>query len=101
DPGESDPWTVAQREAREETGLNDLASLPRVGPAPIQIVVVPVPERPGEPAHAHADIRYLFVTERPDRARAETGDAALRWLPLAEAITEVTEENLKEFLRRA
>ena len=99
DPGETDPWQVACREAREETGLTDLRALAGLE-QPMQIVIVPVPARADEPAHEHADIRYLLATERPGDAQPETVGARLRWLAVAAAIDEVGEENQRVFLRR-
>jgi 8-oxo-dGTP pyrophosphatase MutT (NUDIX family) len=101
DPGETDPWAVARREAEEETGLTDLVEFEPCGNTPVQIVIVPVPARGGEPAHEHADIRFLLVTERPDDACPETSDAAVRWLTIADALDEIEEDNLRELLRRA
>jgi len=101
DPGEHDPWSIALREAREETGLDDLAPLtPAWERMPVQIVIVPVPAGRGEPAHEHADIRYVFVTAEPDRLRAESPDAAVRWMDFQHARAEVTEPNLRAFLDR-
>ena len=97
DPGEGDPEAVALREAVEETGLGDVRLLQ---PGPVQIVVVPVPARGDEPAHEHADVRYVLVTDRPDDARPETDGARLRWLTLDEAVAEVEEDNLRTCLRR-
>lgn len=101
DPGETDPLTVALREAREETSLPDLAPWPDPQrPQVVQVAVVPVPPGRGEPAHEHADIRYLLSTSHPDRARPESAKAALRWLPLAEAISLVGHDNLRVCLTR-
>jgi 8-oxo-dGTP pyrophosphatase MutT (NUDIX family) len=97
DPGEQDPLAIALREGREETGLPDLVPL---FADPVQVVIVPVPARSDEPAHEHADIRYVLATSRPDEAVAENSTAALRWLSLDDAHDAVTEENLHEFLRR-
>ena len=91
DPGEDDPRAVALREAEEETGLTDLRLLAE---EPIQIVVVPVPARGDEPAHEHADIRYVLVTDRPDDAVAEDAVALVRWLSIDDAIAEVAQDNL-------
>ncbi len=102
DPGETDPWAIALREAAEETGLTDLWALtPALERRPVQVVVVPVPAGRGESAHEHADVRYLLATGDPGSARAESADAAIRWFTLAEARGEVTEANLLEFLDRA
>ena len=92
DAGETDPWLVAPGEAREETGLTDLRAADADAAAqPIQIVIVPVPARDDEPAHEHADFRYLFVTETPDDIVAESPAARLRWSPVDDAIAETTE----------
>jgi 8-oxo-dGTP pyrophosphatase MutT (NUDIX family) len=101
DPGETDPWAIALREAREETGLDDLAPLtPALERRPVQIVIVPVPAGGEEPAHEHADIRYALATAAPERARAESSAAVVRWLASGEARREVTEPNLRELLER-
>ena len=101
DPGEVDPYAVALREAREETGLEDLAPWPRVAePTVLQVAIVPVPAGKGEPAHHHADVRYALSTQTPERARPEAEAAQLAWLDLAEAFERVGEDNLRTCLRR-
>ena len=65
DPGESDPLAVALREAREETGLTDLAPWPDA--ELWQVAIVSVPANSKEPAHEHADVRFIFAT--PNRTR--------------------------------
>ena len=98
DPGESDALAIALREAREETGLADLVAWPdtRLRHA----VVVPVPAAAAEPAHEHADLRFVLATSAPDQARAETPDAPLRWLSAGEAHEVTSEANLRETLAR-
>ena len=66
----------------------------------MQVVVVPVPAGGDEPAHEHADIRYALATSTPERSRAESADATLRWVGLDEARTVITEPNLLEFVAR-
>jgi 8-oxo-dGTP pyrophosphatase MutT (NUDIX family) len=100
DAGETDPWFVAMREAREETGLTDLRSPTMTLESPVQIVIVPVPAHGAEPAHEHADFRYVFVTETPDAIVPESTDARLRWTDLTQAIAETVEPNLRVFLSR-
>src|SRR6266498_947774 len=98
DPGESDPLAVALREAGEETGLADLTPWPDASVR--QVVIVPVPAGRGEPAHEHADVRFVLAPGSPDAARAENPDAPLRWLSLPEARAATAEANLRDMLSR-
>lgn len=98
DPGETDPLVIALREGREETGLTDLRPWPTADL--LHAVVVPVPAKGAEPAHEHADLRYVLATGQPEAARPEKPDAPLKWLPLDEALDAVSEDNLRETLRR-
>lgn len=98
DPGEDDPLAVALREAAEETGLTDLVPWPDA--ALRHAVIVPVPAGRGEPAHEHADLRFVLATASPQAVRAETADAALRWLSTADAARLTSEANLRESLAR-
>jgi 8-oxo-dGTP pyrophosphatase MutT (NUDIX family) len=99
DPGESDPLAVALREGAEETGLADLVPWP--DPAVVHAVIVPVTASAREPAHEHADIRYVLATRTPEAIRPEHPAAALRWLTFDEACQVTTEDNLRETLARA
>lgn len=99
DPGETDPLSIALREAEEETGLTDLVPWPdsRIR----HVAIVSVPEGRGEPAHEHADVRFLLATQNPDAVVPEGPDAPLRWLPVADAEALTSEPNLLETLARA
>jgi 8-oxo-dGTP pyrophosphatase MutT (NUDIX family) len=99
DPGESEPLEIALREAAEETGLTDLVPWPDA--ALRHVVIVDVPASRTEPAHKHADLRFVLATQTPDAARAENQDAPLRWLSLPEACQTTSEANLRETLSRA
>jgi 8-oxo-dGTP pyrophosphatase MutT (NUDIX family) len=99
DPGEHDPLAVVAREGAEETGLADLLPWPT---ADLQhVVIVPVPANDREPAHHHADLRFVLATAEPDRARPEHATAKLRWLAVDDAIALTSEDNVKESIRRA
>jgi 8-oxo-dGTP pyrophosphatase MutT (NUDIX family) len=98
DPGETDPLAIALREAAEETGLSDLVPWPTAELRHAVIVDVPASDR--EPAHEHADLRFVFATEDPDAARPENPGAPLRWLSLDEAYATTGVDNLRETLSR-
>jgi 8-oxo-dGTP pyrophosphatase MutT (NUDIX family) len=67
---------AALREAREETGLD--VELHPAAPRPFDVDIHEIPERPGEPAHFHLDVRYLVV------GRGEPCDGAA-WYPIGGA----------------
>jgi 8-oxo-dGTP pyrophosphatase MutT (NUDIX family) len=96
DPGERDPWPVALREAEEETGLTDLEP---VGDGLLQVTIVPVNAVRDEPAHEHADLRYLLETTRPDDAPPEREGVPLKWFTRAEAL-DVADAGLARLLMR-
>jgi 8-oxo-dGTP pyrophosphatase MutT (NUDIX family) len=88
EPGEVDPLVVARREAEEESGIVGLALHPRA-PAPFDLDVHAIPARPGEPAHEHLDIRYLFVAPVGAEPRIDRAEArGFKWVPLTEAARE-------------
>ena len=97
EPGESDPLAIALREGREETGLTDLVPL-RI--ELVHVVVVQVPAKGDDPAHEHADLRYVLATSSPEQARPEKPDAPLRWLSRSEALAATSEDNVRESLAR-
>ena len=99
DPGETEPLDIALREGAEETGLADLAPWPHK--EIVHVVIVSVPAKGDEPAHEHADLRFVLATDAPDTARPERPDAPLRWLDFAEARELTVENNLRETLTRA
>lgn len=78
DPGETSGEAVALREVREETGLEAVHLHPEA-PRPLDVDVHEIPARPGEPAHAHLDLRYLAVAEDTVLVRAEQEAADLKW----------------------
>jgi 8-oxo-dGTP pyrophosphatase MutT (NUDIX family) len=67
---------AALREAREETALE--LELHPTAPRPFDLDIHEIPERPGEPAHWHLDVRYLLI------GRGEPCQGAA-WHPLGDA----------------
>jgi 8-oxo-dGTP pyrophosphatase MutT (NUDIX family) len=98
DPGEDDPLAIAVREAVEETGLADLAPWP--DDTLRHAVVVHVPAGRGEPAHEHADLRFVLATRAPETARPESPEAPIRWLRPDEAAEVTSEPSVAESLAR-
>jgi 8-oxo-dGTP pyrophosphatase MutT (NUDIX family) len=88
EPGETDPFATALREAEEETGIRGLFPHPRA-PRPFDVDVHSIPERRRgeqlEPAHEHHDIRYLLVAPHGAEATISAESKGLAWRPLAEA----------------
>jgi 8-oxo-dGTP pyrophosphatase MutT (NUDIX family) len=66
---------AAQREAREETAL-ELEFHP-AAPRPFDLDIHEIPERPGEPAHFHLDVRYLLIGRGEPCAGAD-------WYPIGQ-----------------
>ena len=98
DPGESDPLLIALREAREETGLADLAPWPDGSLR--HAVVCHVRGSAREPEHEHADLRYILATRSPDAIAPEDERSPLRWLTVDAARELVGGNNLSHTLDR-
>ncbi|MEU8055724.1 NUDIX hydrolase [Microbispora bryophytorum] len=69
EPGDLNLISACLRELREETDVRDEAAFSPIGMdmVPIDIDIHRIPENPakGEPAHWHADMRYVFKTTYP------------------------------------
>jgi 8-oxo-dGTP pyrophosphatase MutT (NUDIX family) len=77
--GEIDPREIALREIEEETGLTGTGLLPCPDPRILDVDVHGIPARPGEPAHAHLDLRYGFVAGVGAAPRVSSESRELRW----------------------
>jgi 8-oxo-dGTP pyrophosphatase MutT (NUDIX family) len=99
DPGDADVLATALREAREETGLTALSAA--AGGRPFDVDVHEIPERPGEPAHLHFDVRYLATTSETALAAQVEEVAGVRWFTLEEALTAPVDASLARALRKA
>lgn len=97
---------VALREAREESGLEDLEFLPwerllcRDGPLPFDLDVHALPARGAEPEHLHHDVRFLLVARGGLEPRRNAESRELRWVPLAEARRLTSEESMLRQFRK-
>jgi 8-oxo-dGTP pyrophosphatase MutT (NUDIX family) len=100
---ETEPWRVALREAREESGLRQLSFLPKVKtPAPFDIDVHTIPARGERPQHLHLDLRYLLTTDAPGEAQISAESHEIRWLSFDEARTLTQDsQELQRMLNKA
>jgi 8-oxo-dGTP pyrophosphatase MutT (NUDIX family) len=89
--GEGAAEDVTMREAREESGLADLAFHPALlfadgSPRLLDVDVHRIPARRDEPAHEHLDLRFLLETRTPALIVANPSETkALEWVSLVEA----------------
>jgi 8-oxo-dGTP pyrophosphatase MutT (NUDIX family) len=97
DDGEHDLLATALREAREESGLTDLAPLT---PAILDVDVHAIPAARNEPPHLHHDVRYALVTRTADTIEPAPESLALQWFPLDEAAQLIAEPGADRALRR-
>jgi 8-oxo-dGTP pyrophosphatase MutT (NUDIX family) len=86
--GEFNLLSVALREAREESGLSSLSPL-RTEIFDLDIHVIP--ERNGEPAHLHYDLRYALTADDTEALQGNNESHALAWIAL-DGISDVTDE---------
>ena len=92
EPDDESPAEAALREVREETGLE--VRLHPFAPRPFDVDVHEFPERDGQEAHLHLDLRYLVV------GAGDPGDGA-HWLSWDEALGSTDEPALRRLLGKA
>jgi len=80
EPDDDDLLAGARREAAEEVGLH---ALELAAPGTFDLDVHTIPTRGDEPAHAHFDVRFLFVAATRSFVLSRESKAA-RWVPLRE-----------------
>ncbi|MCP5153031.1 MAG: NUDIX domain-containing protein [Ectothiorhodospiraceae bacterium] len=100
--GDPDVAAAALREAREESGSDDLelAREPDGSVVPLDLDVHRIPARGAEPAHEHHDLRFLVWARSTDiRASAESLD--LRWVAVDELHRFTDEESVLRLTRKA
>ena len=95
--GEPDPLSVALREAREESGLAELAALSE---EPLDVDVHAIPACGHEPAHLHYDIRYLLVAAPGQELRRSEESTALQWFERRRLTALLTEKSLLRMERK-
>ncbi len=68
---------VALKEAREESGIEDIRAL---SPAIFDIDIHLIPENPKEKAHYHYDVRFLLQVETSKAIQKNHESKELRWV---------------------
>jgi len=92
--GDPDPYRVALREAREESGLVDLTPFEHAEPPlPLDVDVHRIPARAAEPAHFHFDVRYLLLAGA-EALRPTDESVALAWFDRAQLAETIREESI-------
>lgn len=79
--GDENIARVAEKEAREETGLQSLRLLQT---QVFDVDIHAIPARKEVPEHLHYDIRYLFVADPAEPLLGNLESKALAWFPLRE-----------------
>jgi 8-oxo-dGTP pyrophosphatase MutT (NUDIX family) len=98
DDGDHDVRATAVREAREESGLDDVRLL---RPTILDVDVHEIPAGRGEPAHRHFDVRFACTTDSPDAIRMQDDESLdLRWFSLAEAAAVAPDAGTRRALTR-
>jgi len=80
EPSDPDLLGTARREVREEVGLTRLSWMAEA-PGIFDLDVHPIPAFGPDPAHAHFDVRFLFVAEEPANLTSPEG-RAIQWVEL-------------------
>jgi 8-oxo-dGTP pyrophosphatase MutT (NUDIX family) len=98
DDGERDARATALREAREESGLNDLTFL---SDEILDLDIHAIPAGKGEPPHLHHDVRYAVSTHAPEAIQRDAAESIdLRWFTLGEAAEKMNELGSRRALTR-
>lgn len=89
--GEPDVLDVALREAREESGLENIRP---VSDKIFDVDVHEIPARGSEPAHYHYDVRFLFEIDRRQPLRITQESKAIEWVKIIEVQNLTCEESV-------
>lgn len=96
--GDHDTLRVALREGREESGLS---ALQPVSEAIFDIDVHLIPERKGEPAHYHYDVRFLLEADRQAPLTISSESKDLAWVPLEEILALAPEPSIRRMVAKS
>ena len=94
---DADMLSASWREAREESGLQDLRLLT---PHIFDVDIHTIPARKDEPGHFHYDIRYAFQADRHAQLTVSNESRQLAWVALNEIQSLTTEESILRMVRK-
>jgi len=95
--GDANLAGAALREAREESGIEDLA----IDPDPIDVDIHVIPARPGEPEHLHLDTRFRVFAAPGAREVISEESLDLAWFTRAEVERLATDDSVRRLFRLA
>lgn len=95
--GDGDLPAVAEREAREESGLTRLRA---VGREIFDVDRHWIPARKGEPAHYHYDLRFVFEADPAEPLTVTSESRDLAWVEVARVAALNPEESMARMVRK-
>ena len=95
--GDPDVLAVALREAREESGLEEIRPLSK---GIFDVDVHRIPRRGDEKEHLHFDVRYLLEADRRHALRLTSESRGLAWVKVAEVERLTREESVLRMVRK-
>ncbi|MEI6714429.1 MAG: NUDIX hydrolase [Verrucomicrobiota bacterium] len=93
--GDEDVLRVAQREAFEESGIENLIL---ASPKPFDLDIHEIPAKDSEPAHFHFDVRYVLIAPENSEFKTSSESIELRWFTPDEMETLELDPGLKRML---
>lgn len=95
--GDGDLLAVAEREAREESGLTSVRA---VSAEIFDVDRHWIPERMGEPGHYHYDLRFMLVADLHEPLAVSSESKDLAWVPLEQVTRLNPEESMARMVRK-
>ena len=99
EPVDASVFEAARREAREETGVADLAA--PFGDLVLDVDVHPIPARADRPAHVHFDLRHLLTATATRFAVAAEEVRRAEWFSFDAALAAGVDASLSRALGKA
>lgn len=100
--GDPDPFAVALREAREESGMDEFREPSGTEvPLPLDVDIHRIPARGDEPEHDHLDLRYLLIAGEGQPIVLSEESKDLRWVARDKVASLTDEESVLRLERKA